>query len=385
MGRLVETFLVFLKLGLTSFGGPVAHIGYLHDEFVTRRKWLDDAAYADLVAFCQFLPGPASSQVAIAIGDMRGGLPGAVLAWLAFTLPSVLMLAGFAAGSSLWAGPAAQGLLHGLMLAAAAVVALAALQMAQRLTPDWPRRAVALVAALLVIALPFAATPVVVLAIALGLGALRGGAAPAVGSATSPHPLATVALATFAALLAGLPVLNAITDNGIVDVADRFYRAGSLVFGGGHVVLPLLESELVDTGMVDRDMFLAGYGAAQAVPGPLFSFAWYAGALLKGPPNGWVGGALALAAIYLPSFLLVLGGLPFWAMLRQQPRLRSGLDVANAAVVGLVLAALWDPIISGTIHNWIDAVLVAIAFAALLRVPPWAVVLACGGVGLVLA
>ena len=349
MGRLAETFVVFLMLGLTSFGGPVAHLGYFHEAFVVRRKWLDEAAYADLVALCQFLPGPASSQVGIAIGQMRAGLPGAVAAWVGFTLPSVVLLYAVVLGANFWSGDLAAGVLHGLKLAALAIVAQAVWQMSVRLTPDWPRRIIAVVAAAAVLLMPIAAMPVIVIGVAALGGAWLAPSAPTAVPVGKPHPAALAALVAFAILLIGLPILAALTHDPVLDVVDRFYRTGALVFGGGHVVLPLLEHELVASGLIDRDLFLAGYGAAQAVPGPLFSFAFYAGALVKTPPGGIGGGLIALGAIYLPSFLLVLGAMPYWERLKALPRLRRGLDAANAAVVGLLLAALIDPVFSSAV------------------------------------
>jgi chromate transporter len=382
MGRLAETFLVFLALGLTSFGGPVAHLGYFHTEFVTRRKWLTEADYADLVALCQAIPGPASSQVGMGIGYRRAGLLGAIAAFIAFTLPSVLILYAVTLGASLWNTPLAQGVLHGLKLAALAVVALAVWQMATKLTPDWPRRILALAAAALVLLVPLNAMPVVVIALAAVLGAALPAASAPQPPMRSPHPAAAAALIAFVVLLVALPVIASATGNPVLDIFDRFYRTGSLVFGGGHVVLPLLEGELVTSGLIDRDLFLAGYGAAQAVPGPLFSFAFYAGALLHDPPNGIAGGLLALAAIYLPSFLLVLGAMPYWERLRTVPRLRAALDLVNAAVVGLLLAALIDPVFTGSVTTALDVVIAAIALATLFfRTPPWLVVLACGAIG----
>jgi len=379
MRRLAETFLAFLALGVTSFGGPVAHLGYFHAEFVTRRKWLDEAEYADLVALCQALPGPASSQVGIAIGYRRAGLAGAIAAFIAFTLPSVLILYAVTLGASLWNSALAQGVLHGLKLAALAVVALAVWQMATKLAPDWPRRGLALLATALILLVPVTAMPVIVIAVAALVGAMRPAPAAEPVRPDAPHPAATITLLAFGLLLIALPVLSAATHNPIIDIADRFYRTGSLVFGGGHVVLPLLEGELVAPGLIDRDLLLAGYGAAQAVPGPLFSFAFYAGALLHSPPNGIWGGLLALAAIYLPSFLLVLGALPWWDRLRTVPRLRNALDLVNAAVVGLLLAALIDPVFTSSVTGILDLALAATALAALyLRAPPWLVVLASG-------
>ena len=382
MPRLAETFLVFLTLGLTSFGGPVAHLGYFHTEFVTRRKWLTETDYADLVALCQAIPGPASSQVGIAIGYRRAGLLGAIAAFVGFTLPSVLILYAVTLGASLWNTALAQGVLHGLKLAALAVVALAVWQMATRLTPDWPRRGLAIVAAALILLVPFGAMPVVVIALAAIAGALLPAPAGVAAPAASPHPAALLTLVAFVVLLVGLPLLAAATGNPTIDIFDRLYRTGALVFGGGHVVLPLLEGELVTPGLIDRDLFLAGYGAAQAVPGPLFSFAFYAGALLRSPTNGIPGGLVALAAIYLPSFLLVLGVLPYWDRLRTLPRLRKSLDIVNAAVVGLLLAALIDPVFSSSVTSVLDVAIAALALAALyLRAPPWLVVLVCGALG----
>jgi chromate transporter len=382
MRRLAETFLVFLSLGLTSFGGPVAHLGYFHAAFVTRRKWLTEADYADLVALCQAIPGPASSQVGMGIGYRRAGLPGAIAAFTGFTLPSVLILYAVTLGAGLWSAPLAQGVLHGLKLAALAVVALAVWQMAAKLAPDWPRRVVAVIAAALILIVPLNAMPVLVIALAAIAGALSPAATGTPAPATSPHPIALITLVAFAVLLVGLPLLASATGNPIVDIFDRFYRTGAFVFGGGHVVLPLLEGELVAPGLIDRDLFLAGYGAAQAVPGPLFSFAFYAGVLLHNPPNGIPGGLLALAAIYLPSFLLVLGVLPYWDRLRTLPRLRAALDLVNAAVVGLLLAALIDPVFTGSVTTAWDVIIAAIALVALyVRLPPWIVVLACGTIG----
>lgn len=371
-GTVTEVFLAFLSLGVTSFGGPVAHLGYFRTEFVERRKWLDDAAYADLVALCQFLPGPASSQVGIALGKLRAGYPGAIAAFIGFTLPSVLLILAFAYGATSLTGPAAQGALHGLTLAALAVVAQAVWAMAKSLTPDWPRRAIALITAVLALLFPSAITQVALIALA----ALIGLARPAPSSPLTPPRRADLAwLALFVALLVVLPLL-ALTGDPTVTIAEKFYRTGSLVFGGGHVVLPLLEAELVTPDLISRDLFLAGYGAAQAVPGPLFSFAAYTGALLTNPPNGLWGATLALLAIYLPSFLLVFATLDWWQSLRQNVRLRNGLTLANAAVVGLLLATLYDPVATNGIAGWPNLIWAAAALLLLFRkVPPPLVVL----------
>ena len=384
--RVAEVFTAFLMLGLTSFGGPVAHLGYFREAFVVRRRWLDDQSYADLVALCQFLPGPASSQVGMAIGHGRAGWAGALAAWLGFTAPSALLLYLAALGANLWHGPAAEGVLHGLKLAALAVVAQAVWLMARRLTPDAPRLAIAVVSTLLVLGVASPATPVILITVAGLLGAVLGqpdpAQAPAQAVVARPSRHTLWWFVVFALLLIALPVLVALTHNGAVDIADRFYRTGALVFGGGHVVLPLLQNELVKPGLIDRDLFLAGYGAAQAVPGPLFSFAFYAGSLLKSPPSGIAGGFLALTAIYLPSFLLLFGALPWWARLKSIPRLRRALDGANAAVVGLLLAALITPVASSTVAGPWDLPLAALALMALtLRVPPWLVVLVSGAIG----
>ncbi len=386
VARITELFVVFLGLGFTSFGGPVAHLGYFRRAFVTRRRWLDETAYAELVAFCQFLPGPASSQVGIAIGRMRAGLAGALAAWVGFTLPSVLILYAVALGADLWTGPVGAGLLHGLKLAALAVVAQAVWQMGTRLAPDGPRRVVALIAAIAVLNSPLPLVPVLVITVFAAAGAALP-ARPAMPLEAPRAPRsAPVALALFAALLIGLPLLVTLTHDPVADIAARFYRTGALVFGGGHVVLPLLQNELVRTGLIDRDLFLAGYGAAQAVPGPLFSFALYAGVLLKGPPNGWAGGLLALGAIYLPSFLLVFGALPYWERLKTLPRARRALDLANAAVVGLLLAALYNPVFTGAVGDWLDAGLAALGLIALLLdLPPVLVVVALGAIGMLFA
>jgi chromate transporter len=378
-----EVFLAFLSLGCTSFGGPVAHLGYFRTEFVERRRWLDDAAYADLVALCQFLPGPASSQVGMALGKLRAGYPGAIAAFIGFTLPSALLLLAVAYGATSLTGPYAAGALHGLKLAALAVVAQAVWAMAKSLTPDWPRRAIALATAALALLFPSSITQVALIALAAILGLLR----PAPASPLAPPRRADLAwLALFAALLVFLPLL-ALTGDPTIAVAEKFYRTGSLVFGGGHVVLPLLEAELVTPGLIHRDLFLAGYGAAQAVPGPLFSFAAYTGALLSNPPNGLWGATLALVAIYAPSFLLVFATLDWWQSLRRNARLRNGLTLANAAVVGLLLATLYDPVATSSITQWPDLVWAAVALLLLFRkLPPPAVVLASAlfGAGLAL-
>jgi chromate transporter len=373
----VEVFLVFLRLGVTSFGGPVAHLGYFRQEFVARRKWLDERAYADLVALCQFLPGPASSQVGMAVGLSRAGFAGALAAWAAFTLPSAIALVLFAFGLEALGTAAGSAWLHGLKIAAVAVVAQAVLGMMRSLAPDKERATLAVVAAIVTLAVPTALGQVgaIVLGGIVGVTLLRTSAAPT-DHVAMPLPVGriagTVALILFFALLLGLPFLAVETHNQAIDLGDAFYRAGSLVFGGGHVVLPLLQAEVVPTGWVTNDQFLAGYGAAQAVPGPLFTFAAYLGAVI----GGWWAAALCLVAVFVPSFLLVIGGLPFWEDLRRKPWAQSALRGVNAAVVGLLLAALYDPVWTAGIKSPQDFALAMAAFLLLFiwKVTPWLVV-----------
>lgn len=383
-GTAGEVFVAFFKLGLASFGGPVAHLGFFRSAFVERRRWLDEAAYADLVALCQFLPGPASSQVGIAIGKLRAGYPGAIAAFVAFTLPSVVLLLAVASGAALLEGPLAAGALHGLKVAALAVVAQAVWAMARTLTPDTARRGVALAAGLVALVLPSPVTQVTIIALA----ALAGLGRPVAGPDLPLRPPTRgdlFWLIGFLALLAGLPLL-ALGGDPAVGLIDRMYRTGALVFGGGHVVLPLLEADFVAPGLIGRDAFLAGYGAAQAVPGPLFAFAAYVGALQTGPPNGLAGALLALSAIYLPSFLLVFATLDWWQGLRTNRRLRHGLDLANAAVVGLLLAALIDPLLLDTVGGWTDLAWAAAALTLLVRrVSPPLVVLLSAATGIAAA
>jgi chromate transporter len=358
----------------------VAHLGYYRSEFVARRRWLDEATYADLVALCQFLPGPASSQVMIAIGIFRAGLLGGLAAWLGFTLPSAIALVLFGWGVQ-GLDLAGAGWLHGLKVAAVAVVAQAVWGMGQALCPDRERAGLALGAALVLLIWPTAGGQVLVIAAAglVGLRWLPGSALPAAAAGVRvPHGrrIAVVALIAFFALLALLPIFRHLTGSPSLAVFDSFYRAGALVFGGGHVVLPLLQAEVVPPGWVTDSEFLAGYGAAQAVPGPLFTFAAYLGAVMHAPPGGWVGAALALVAIFLPGFLLVVGALPFWDALRARPSFQSALRGINAAVVGLLLAALYHPVWTAAIHTSADFALALAAFGllAVWRLPPWLVV-----------
>ena len=382
-----EVFAAFLKLGLTSFGGPVAHLGYFRDELVVRRGWVSDRAYLDLVALCQFLPGPASSQVGFALGLQRAGFAGALAAWAAFTLPSALFLVLFAHGAALFDGSLGAGILHGLKLAAIAVVAQAVWGMARGFCRHWAGMLIALASTLVLVAGQFPLAQVGVIAAGAVAGALLlGGAGQADDAATGialSRRTGAVALSLFFALLILLPVASAAVDGRELAVFDAFYRAGALVFGGGHVVLPLLEQEVVASGWVSRDAFLAGYGAAQAVPGPLFSFAAYLGAALDGAGTAPVNAGLALVAIFLPGFLLLIGVLPFWNALRAVSGVRAGMAGANAAVVGLLAAALYDPLVTTTIAGLADALVAGAGFLALVlwRAPPWVIVLGCAAAG----
>jgi len=393
-GRLaaaLEVLAVATRLGLTSFGGPVAHLGYFRSEYVLRRRWVDEQTYADVVALCQFLPGPASSQVGIAIGIFRAGLLGALAAWLGFTLPSAIVLVLFALGIR-GLDLSGAGWLLGLKIAAVAVVAQAVWGMARTLCPDRERASIAIVAALVVTAWPTAWGQVLVIVLAgvVGLRLLPGSGDPGAPHARVPfgRPLGLAALTLFFALLVALPVLRYLTGSPALAVFDGFYRAGALVFGGGHVVLPLLQAEVVPPGWVSNEQFLAGYGAAQAVPGPLFTLAAYLGAVMRPWPTGWLGAVVALTAIFLPAFLLVVGTLPFWDALRARPAFRAALRGINAAVVGLLLAALYRPVWTSAIHAPADFGLALAAFGllALWGTPPWIVVAfsAAGGQALAL-
>lgn len=381
-------FGAFLKLGLTSFGGPIAHLGYFRDELVTRRQWLSDQAYADLVALCQFLPGPASSQVGFALGMMRAGWMGALAAFVAFTLPSALIQLVFALSAASIPEPVGTGALHGLKIVAVSIVAQAVWGMARNLCPDRERGTIALGAVALLAFLPNATGMVG----AIILGALAGlmlgrGLASSVGGHIAMQVTkrqAVIAMTVFTVLLLGLPLVATFSQGGAV--VDSFYRAGSLVFGGGHVVLPLLQAEVVEPGWVTPDQFLAGYGAAQAVPGPLFTFAAYLGAVLGPEPNGILGATLALLALFLPGFLLLIGALPFWDGFRAKPQAQSAMQGANAAVVGILGAALYSPVFTSAIGNMRDFTLALACFVALMawKVAPWVVVVlaALGGIAL---
>ncbi|OGT12405.1 MAG: chromate transporter [Gallionellales bacterium RIFCSPLOWO2_12_FULL_59_22] len=375
----LKIFVIFLRLGLTSFGGPVAHLGYFRQEFVVRRRWLDEHAYADLVALCQFLPGPASSQVGIALGLSRGGMAGAIASWLGFTLPSAILLVLFGLGLAA-AGGEYGNWLHGLKIAAVAVVAQALWGMGKSLCPDKPRATLAVCAAAVAMSFPTLYGQLG----AIVAGALIGRAFLNI-SATLPHNPVNTAISrstgmalllVFFLLLTLLPVAATASGSYSIQLLDSFYRAGSLVFGGGHVVLPLLQAQVVPAGWVGNDAFLAGYGAAQAVPGPLFTFAAYLGAVSSQSPSGWMGAGIALVGIFLPSFLLIAGVLPFWERLRRYEAMQRAMLGINAAVVGLLLAAFYDPVWTSAIRSAADFSLAAIAFLLLVfwKSPPWLVV-----------
>lgn len=380
-------FLIFLRLGLTSFGGPVAHLGYFREEFVTRRQWLSERSYADLVALCQFLPGPASSQVGMALGLSRSGYGGALAAWAGFTLPSAVVLILFALGISNHGDVISPEALHGLKVVAVAVVAQAVWGMARNLCTGVLRVTIMAVAACVVLLVPSAWGQVgtIVAAGIAGLLVFK----PTQDGAHDPLPITVshragvIWLTLFFALLVGLPLLAQIVPNPVIAMMDAFYRAGALVFGGGHVVLPLLQAAVVPSGWVSNEAFLAGYGAAQAVPGPLFTFAAFLGASMATAPSGWIGGMVCLLAIFVPSFLLVVGALPFWERLRHSLRTRAALAGVNAAVVGILLAALYQPVWISAIHQPQDFGLAVVAFVALMfwKRPPWLVVVGSGAVG----
>ncbi|MBI1406987.1 MAG: chromate efflux transporter [Caulobacter sp.] len=377
-----EVFQVFLKLGLTSFGGPIAHLGYFRDELVLKRRWLDEAEYADLVALCQFLPGPASSQVGFALGLGRAGWRGALAAWTGFTLPSALVLLAFAHGASLLSGGYGEAVTHGLKLVAVAIVAQAVVGMARALTPDFRRASIAVVALLFVVIVGGAIGQIgaIVLGGALGLVFCRNLASSVAGRLPFgvSRRLGMTCLVTFALLLLTLPLASLSTDNGNLALADTFYRAGALVFGGGHVVLPLLQAGVVQTGWATNDAFLAGYGAAQAVPGPLFTFAAYLGAVIRPEGFGVVGAALALFAVFVPGFLLLVGVIPFWDTFRTTPAAQAAMKGTNAAVVGILTAALYNPIWTNAISKPADILISLAGLAALTygRIAP-AIVVTC--------
>lgn len=381
MKSYLEIFLTALRLGLTSFGGPIAHLGYFHDEYVKKKKWMSEEAYADLVALCQFLPGPASSQVGMAVGLSRGGIIGAVLSWIGFTLPSAFILVLFGLGMAHIDSTAHQHWLHGLKVVAVAVVAQAVLGMGKKLCPDKERVTIAIVSSSIVLFIPSAFVQILVL-----VGAGIVGTFFLKTASKLPHrPIHTgrrrtgaLFIALFLGLLFLLPILREMYPVQSLNLFDSFYRAGALVFGGGHVVLPLLQAEVVPTGWVTNDLFMAGYGAANAIPGPLFTFSAYLGAVSSLSPNGQLGALICLIAAFLPSFLLVIGVLPFWENLRSLPKVRQSMLGLNAAVVGILLAALYDPVWTSAIFSFKDFALAAVGFLFLeyVKLPSWAVVIA---------
>jgi chromate transporter len=393
-GSPLEVLLVFAKLGVSSFGGPIAHIGYYREEFVVRRRWIDEPAFADLVALCQFLPGPASSQVGFSIGLMRGGYLGGLAAWTAFTMPSAILLLLFAYGASALQGPIGVGLLHGLKLVAVAIVAQAVWGMARTLCPDRERASIAVIVAVIIL---FSSSSVAQIG-AIALGGVAGlwlcrAAPPASkdeGHMSIPvsRSVGLLALVAFFLLLGALPLLNGTIHAQGLALFDAFYRSGALVFGGGHVVLPLLREATVAPGWVSDDTFLAGYGAAQAVPGPLFTFSAYLGAVMKSPPNGIAGAAISLIAIFLPGILVLMGTLPFWETFRRRSNAQAIMRGVNAAVVGLLGAALYNPVWTSAVKTPGDFALALVGFVllAVWQAPPLVVVAisALGGIGLAL-
>lgn len=390
LGSPWEVLAVFLRLGLTSFGGPVAHLGYYREELVRRRGWVDEATYADIVALCQFLPGPASSQTGITLGTARAGVLGGLMAWVGFTMPSAIAMTAFALGVGALGLSGEASWLHGLKVVAVAVVAQAVWGMAKSLTPDARRGTLAILTAALLLLWPTAIAQVAAILVG-GLIGWRWLRADAAGSApgpiiTVPRALSWASWVLLGAGLLGLPALAAATGSQGVALFDAFFRTGALIFGGGHVMLPLLERAVVAPGWVTRDQFIAGYGAAQAVPGPLSTFAAYLGAIAAPPPNGIAGALVALIAIFAPSFLLVWAALPLWGRLRSAAAVQSALRGVNAVVVGLLLAALYDPVITSAVRGPSDVALALAAFAALhlWKLPPWLVVFVAALVGGVL-
>jgi chromate transporter len=394
-GPLLEVLRAFAKLGVSCFGGPIAHIGYFRQEFVVRRRWLDEQAYADLVALCQFLPGPASSQVGFSLGLMRAGYLGGLAAWVAFTLPSAIALVLFAYGASALEGEVGSGLLHGLKLVAVAIVAQAVWGMARTLCPDRERASIAVVAAL-VILLSSSSVAQIGAIVFGGMAGLWLCRAPAATPSDQGHMSVPVsrragllALVVFFLLLAGLPILSSLTHSQAVALFEAFYRSGALVFGGGHVVLPLLREATVAQGWVTDDVFLAGYGAAQAVPGPLFTFSAYLGAVMEPPPHGLAGAAISLVGIFVPGILALVGALPFWETFRKRARAQAVMRGVNAAVVGLLGAALYNPVWTTSVNGPGDFAVALVGFVLLTvwNAPPLVVVAvsAVGGVVLAIA
>jgi chromate transporter len=376
----LEVLFIFLRLGLTSFGGPIAHLGYFRDEFVTKRKWISDQAYADLVALCQFLPGPASSQVGMGIGLSRLGIWGAILAWIGFTIPSAVMLIVFGLGMTHFEVGEHQYWLHALKVVAVAVVAQAVLGMGKKLCPDKERITIAVIVSVIVLFVHSAIVQILVLIIAGFFGAFflkTNSELPHEPLHKGRRRIGAIFLFLFVAILVALPLLRTIYPMQTLMIFDSFYRSGALVFGGGHVVLPLLQAEVVPTGWVTNDLFMAGYGMANAVPGPLFTFSAYLGAVSSKSPSGWIGGFISLVAVFLPSFLLIIGALPFWERLRTLSKVRQAILGINAAVVGILLAALYNPVWTSAIFSAKDFALAMVGFLLLefWKVPSWAVII----------
>jgi chromate transporter len=392
-GSALEVLRAFAKLGVSCFGGPIAHIGYFRQEFVVRRRWLDEQAYADLVALCQFLPGPASSQVGFSLGLMRAGYLGGLAAWVAFTLPSAIVLVLFAYGASALKGEIGSGLLHGLKLVAVAIVAQAIWGMARTLCPDRERASIAVAAALVILLSSSSVAQIgaIVFGGIAGLWLCRTPVAIPLDQAHMSVPVSRraglVALTAFFLLLAGLPILSNLTHSQAVALFEAFYRSGALVFGGGHVVLPLLREATVAPGWVTDDVFLAGYGAAQAVPGPLFTFAAYLGAVMGPPPNGLAGAAISLVAIFVPGILALVAALPFWETFRKRARAQAAMRGVNAAVVGLLGAALYNPVWTTSVNGPGDFGIALVGFVLLTvwEAPPLIVVAVSAIGGIVLA
>jgi chromate transporter len=380
----LEVFLIFLRLGLTSFGGPIAHLGYFRDEFVRKRKWLSDHAYADLVTLCQFLPGPASSQVGMAIGLTRSGIMGAILAWVGFTMPSAMILVLFGLGLTHF-DVSHHSWLHGLKVVAVSVVAQAVLGMGKKLCPDKERISIAVTSSVVILFFHSAIAQLAVLFMAGVTGAFF-----LKSQSDLPHDslhkgrrrIGAIFLILFFIILFLNPVLRNLYPIQEIKLFDSFYRSGSLVFGGGHVVLPLLQAEVVPSGWVSNDLFMAGYGLANAVPGPLFTFAAYLGAVSQPNPNGWSGAFISLISVFLPSFLLIMGAIPFWEKLRSIAKIRQSILGINAAVVGILLAALYHPVWTSAIYSSKDFALALVGFLCLeyWKIPSWLIVLATAGV-----
>ena len=390
-GSPIEVLRIFARLGLTCFGGPIAHIGYFREEFVVRRNWLDEQAFADLVGLCQFLPGPASSQVGFSIGLMRAGYPGALAAWTGFTLPSAAALIIFAYGAGALSGPIGSGLLHGLKLTAVAIVAQAVWGMARSLCPDRARASIAVAATLIILFAGSSLTQVAAIALGglAGLWLCRGETQAPAAHLEVPVSRTTglACLICFGSVLVGLPVLRDLTGSSLVELFDAFYRSGALVFGGGHVVLPLLREAFVTPGWLSDDAFLAGYGAAQAIPGPLFSFAAYLGVVISPEPHGLPGAALGLIGMFLPGMLVLLGALPFWNSFRKRAGAQAIMRGVNAAVVGILGAALYNPLWTTTIHAPADFGIALVGFVLLIawRAPPVVVVILSAAAGTAMA